>query len=155
MFGSKNVPQPVEQQKKATDTSLSTIAKGLNVSGEITGKGNVCIEGNFKGNITCNKLIVGNEGSLDGRITADELIVYGKFKGEATAKTVRLMNSAIVTGDVYHDILEVAAGAKVDGRYSREMGQDAVQSPLVGAKGNTVPLKAVDGGKKSYTGAAE
>jgi len=149
MFGSKNTYQPVEPKNTVTDTNLSTIAKGLNVAGEITGKGNVCIEGSFEGNISCSKLVVGSDGCLTGRIVADELIIYGNFKGEATAKTVRLMNSAIVTGDVYHDILEVAAGAKVDGRYSRDMGQNAPNLTSIN-KDNTVPLKAVAGGKKMY-----
>ncbi len=151
MFGSKKATQPVEQPKKTTDNSLSTIAKGLSVSGEITGQGNVCVEGSFKGNVTCNKLIVGIEGSLNGHIVADELIIHGKFKGEATAKTVRLMNSAVVTGDVYHDILEVAAGAKVDGRYSRDMGQNTIASAPAKID-KAVPLKAVEGGKKAHVG---
>ncbi len=119
MFGSKNMPELIEEKKSPSPMVYSTIAKGVNFSGDVNGDGDVYIDGNFEGNIKCKKLIVGITGNINGNINVDIFIVHGVFKGKATAKSVQLMNSAIVTGDIYHDILEISAGARIDGQYSQ------------------------------------
>ncbi len=125
MFGSKNkqsevVQAPVTTPKKPV-TMLSVIAEGIEIGGELNGSGDVQLDGSFTGTIKCNALTIGQTGKLDGKVEASHVTILGTLKGEIRSKKVRLRNSAQVFGDVYHDVLEVEAGAKIEGRYSRKM----------------------------------
>ena len=159
MFGSKDVPKLVEKNNSSSLNSLSTIAAGVKISGDIDGIGDICIDGTFEGNITCGKLIIGITGKIDGTINADILVVFGALYGKATAKSVQLMDSAIVTGDIYHDILEILPGAKVDGHYGRKIkitagenikssNKNIMLNKGISDASNMVPLKAVENNKK-------
>lgn len=132
MFGSKNkqpeVEKPTASPKKAA-TMLSVIAEGIEIGGELQGAGDVQLDGSFTGTIKCHALTIGNSGKLDGKVEAEQVTILGHLKGEIRSKKVRLKNSANVVGDVYHDVLEVEAGAKIEGRYSRKMTLDSKQKP--------------------------
>lgn len=115
--GPRQVPEKPEKTVKAQN---STIAEGLTLTGEISGQGDVLLDGTFNGTIQCNRLTVGRTGYLEGRVKAKVIVIHGKVQGEIEAENVTLSKSAQVTGNVYHQVLEVAAGAKVEGRYSRQ-----------------------------------
>ncbi|MDX1738430.1 MAG: polymer-forming cytoskeletal protein [Alphaproteobacteria bacterium] len=126
MFGSKNKtkeisPAPQQTEKKSPPKLLSVIAEGIEIGGELNGAGDVQLDGNFTGSIKCHNLTIGSSGKLYGTVEAEQVTVLGYLKGEIRSKRVNLKNSAQIIGDVYHDILEVAAGAKIEGRYSRKM----------------------------------
>ncbi len=159
MFGSKDVPKLVEKNNDSSLNRLSTIAAGVKISGDIDGIGDICINGTFEGNVTCGKLIIGITGKIDGTINADILVVFGTLYGKATAKSVQLMDSAIVTGDIYHDILEILPGAKVDGHYGRKIKINTSKNikpsnknimPTIGISdaSNMISLKAVENKKQ-------
>lgn len=132
MFGSKNkqpkTETPPVQPKKAS-TMLSVVAEGIEIGGELNGAGDVQLDGSFTGTVKCHALTIGATGKLDGKVEAEQVTILGLLKGEIRAKKVRLKDSAQVIGDVYHDVLEVEAGAKIEGRYSRKMTVDSKQKP--------------------------
>lgn len=147
MFGSKNKPQEVEQpqptETKKTPTMLSVIAEGIEIGGELNGAGDVQLDGSFTGTIKCNALTIGRTGKLDGKVEAANVTILGLCKGEVRSKKVRLRNTAQVIGDVYHDVLEVEAGAKIEGRYSRKMTLGTDSKPLKPAASKPVPISEV------------
>ena len=98
----------------------------MRLTGEFTGEGDVLLEGQYNGTIRCRTLTIGENGQMEGQVRAQRVVVKGIMQGEIQAKQVVLHATARVTGDVYHEILEVAAGAKVEGRYSRKL-QDKPQ----------------------------
>ncbi|RED54004.1 bactofilin family protein [Aestuariispira insulae] len=126
MFGSSDNKDPAP----AKSDPGSVIAKGMQLAGEFSGDGDVLLQGQYNGSIRCRTLTIGETGRMEGKIRAQRVVVKGSVQGEIRAKQVVLHNTAHVTGDVYHEILEVAAGAKVEGRYSRKLQEKA----QVGAK---------------------
>ncbi|MEQ8603325.1 MAG: polymer-forming cytoskeletal protein [Marivibrio sp.] len=130
MFGSKKSETPAppsptpEKASVAPETAaarrkVSEITAGLTVVGRIEGDGDVRLDGRLEGDVRCRALTIGSTGELIGRIEAEELTVQGRIEGDVRAKRVRLEATAKVIGDVAHDVLEVAAGATIEGRYSR------------------------------------
>lgn len=129
MFGSKKSetppPTPPAPEKAATSeparapTKTSEITAGLTVVGRIEGDGDVRLDGRLEGDVRCRALTIGETGELIGRVTAEELTVHGRIEGDVRAQRVRLEATAKVIGDVAHDVLQVAAGATIEGRYSR------------------------------------
>jgi cytoskeletal protein CcmA (bactofilin family) len=144
MFGNKRPDTPSGSDTTPTaDTSvakpadkpverrLSEIAEGLSIVGEMSGEGDVRLNGRFEGNIRCRALTIGKTGELVGRVTAQEVDVHGTVRGDIRATQVTLASSATVLGDVQHDVLEVAAGARIEGRYTHGLAKRDMQRPAV------------------------
>ena len=128
MFRTTESKEPVPAK---TDTG-SIIAKGMRLTGEFVGEGNVLLEGQYNGSIRCQTLTIGKSGHMDGQVRAEKVIIHGTFSGDIQAKQVVFHTTAHVTGDVSHEILEVEAGAKVEGRYTRKkQGKPQVTTKLM------------------------
>lgn len=152
MFGNKGreysettPPQSANQESipesKPTAKSKSLIAPGMVLTGDLDGDGDVRLEGTLEGNLRCRAVTIGDQGTLKGTISAQEVVIEGRIEGDIRAKTVKLMPTAVMIGDVHHEILEVAAGAQVEGRYSRD-GLKAAKTPKADAVPADPPPRA-------------
>jgi cytoskeletal protein CcmA (bactofilin family) len=84
-------PQPVPAEPPARPQAVvgeqATIGKGLYIKGEITGSESLFIDGKVEGslNLPGNRVTVGRNGQVSANITAREIVVLGKVKGDVTA----------------------------------------------------------------------
>ncbi len=117
MFGSKDraAPTPV---KETRITPHSHIAQGMIFKGDVDGDIDILIDGKLEGNLRCRSVTIGETGELRGRIIAQEAVVNGRIEGTVDSKIVRLNRTATIIGDVRHEVIEVAAGARIEGNYS-------------------------------------
>lgn len=122
MFGSKDreAPSPVADTGAG---ARSYIASGMQVKGDIEGDIDLLLDGRLEGNLRCRSVTIGQSGELVGKLQAQEAVIDGRIEGDVEAKTVKLNVTAVMLGDVRHDVIEVAAGAQIDGRYSRIDGK--------------------------------
>lgn len=105
---------------------LSFIGTDVVVSGDVTGSGQLHIDGRVEGNVRCEMLIQGDGGTIAGHIEAETAHIAGLVDGTVKAKIVTLEPTARVTGDVTYETLSIAAGAEIEGRLSRrEAGASA------------------------------
>jgi cytoskeletal protein CcmA (bactofilin family) len=134
MFGSKDRDQPGSAGQSpggdARPASRSHIAQGMTISGDIEGDIDLLLDGTLEGNLRCRSVTIGKSGKVHGRIVAQEAVVDGAVEGDIDAKTVRLNVTAEMIGDVRHEVIEVAAGARIEGNYSR---RDAKPKTAAGA----------------------
>lgn len=145
MFGSKGNTAPQTSAEKAPVTR-SHVAAGLSVTGDMEGDIDLLLDGKLEGNLRCRSVTIGKTGELIGKITAQEVVIDGTVTGNVEAKIVRLNVTAVMSGDVRHEVVEVAAGARIEGRYSRIVekpdtnkarGKDTQPAPHVVAKTET------------------
>jgi cytoskeletal protein CcmA (bactofilin family) len=87
----------------------------LSIEGDLESKGDVLVDGRVRGNITCNRLIVGADASIEGDILADEVVIRGKVAGPIRAGSVSIEATGRVEGYIYHATLSVEAGAVFQG----------------------------------------
>ena len=127
--------------KKSTAEMPTVIAEGTLITGDLSGAANVQLDGTLKGNVQCKHLTVGATGQLHGEAAVEELVVLGEVRGEIKARKVRLGSTAKVYGDVDHEVLEVEAGAEVEGRYSRA----ATGKPTAESAKAKIPMGAQGG----------
>ncbi len=116
MFGNN----PKSSASNSHGTTL--IAKGTEISGQITFSGSLEIEGVVRGNIVVEQ---GNEsaqvriqksGEVFGDICAPVVIVNSSVEGNVySSKRVELAANAVVCGDVHYQIIEMVKGAQVNG----------------------------------------
>ena len=123
VFQSKPEPRPVSKSNSSENASNggeTLIAAGVVFTGDLEGAGNVTLEGKIIGNVHCKRLRIGPSGTLEGKAVVESLVVDGAIEGSISAKSVLFGKNAQVSGDVHHEVLEVEAGARVEGRYVRE-----------------------------------
>lgn len=95
---------------------LSVIGADVRIVGDIITKGEMQIDGQVDGDITCQRLVVGEGGRISGAVTAETVQVHGELAGHIVADTVMIAKTARVVGDVTHQSLEIEAGAFMEGR---------------------------------------
>ena len=89
-------------------------AKGLFIKGEITGSESLFIDGKVEGsiNLNGNRVTVGRNGQVAASITAREVVVLGKVRGNVTATDrVDIRAEGALTGDVAAARISIEDGA--------------------------------------------
>jgi len=116
-------PAPVAQpdtasrtpQFTATTTSdQATIGKSLVIKGEVTGSESLFIDGKVEGTISLpgNRVTVGRNGNVAANVTAREIVVLGKVRGNLNASDrVDIRNEGSLTGDVIAQRISIEDGA--------------------------------------------
>ncbi|MFJ6023758.1 polymer-forming cytoskeletal protein [Brevundimonas sp. NPDC092305] len=97
-------------------TNLSTLTAGVRYEGNISGGGDIQIDGALKGDVRLARVVVGENGSVEGAVTADQVEVRGRVSGSITGKSVRLLATARVEGDITQEQLAIEPGAWFQGR---------------------------------------
>ena len=113
--------QPAIETPRATQSSAASpageqasISKGLSIKGEITGTESLFIDGKIEGsiNIPGNRVTVGKNGVVNASISAREIVVLGKLKGNVTATDrVDIRAEGALTGDVAAARISIEDGA--------------------------------------------
>jgi cytoskeletal protein CcmA (bactofilin family) len=98
----------------ATGGDQATIGKGLVIKGEITGTESLFIDGKVEGSITLpgNRVTVGRNGQVASTITAREIVILGKVRGNVAASDrVDIRAEGALTGDVNAARISIEDGA--------------------------------------------
>lgn len=112
----------------------SILSAGARIQGDIVSDGEVHILGSVAGNVTANKLTLGEGGSLSGTVETETATINGVLTGRLAAVNVVLGSNARVTADIIYVSMRIEPGAVFEG-YSRRVESietvsgEAVQLP--------------------------
>jgi len=114
MFNSKGKPE-IEINMTTGNT---LIGNGTTITGEIVSKFDIRIDGTFKGNVTGDsKVILGQDGVVEGDINCAQADILGNVKGNITVKELlNLRGKANVTGDIYVLKLQIEPTVTFNGK---------------------------------------
>ena len=123
--------------KKAKGESLqrfsgktSVIASGAELLGDLHFEGAVQVDGRICGNLHTSDgvVLVSQDGEVVGEIRAPRVILQGAVKGDVhAAELLELGATARVSGTLYYGVMEMAAGAHIEGRLCRS---NSLEAPL-------------------------
>lgn len=93
------------------------IGYGVKVEGTLESKGNITIDGFFKGTLKVGaKLTVGKDAVVEAGVEAHDIFCAGKILGNVNSvERCELSASAIIEGDISAGVLVVEAGANLKG----------------------------------------
>lgn len=97
-------------------SNLSTLSAGVKYEGNISGAGELQVDGSLKGDVRVSRVVIGEGGSVEGTVHADVLDVRGRISGAIVAKQVKLYATARVEGDITQEQLAIDQGAWFQGR---------------------------------------
>lgn len=112
-------PVTAPPRKHSGAPTRSVIDAWLTITGNLESEGEVQVDGEINGDIRCAHLTVGKDATVDGNITAEEVVVRGTVKGVIRANRVILQDSARVESEVYHKKLAIEEGASFEGTSHR------------------------------------
>jgi cytoskeletal protein CcmA (bactofilin family) len=105
---------PSRPQAAAATGEQATIGKGLFIKGEINGSESLFIDGKVEGsvNLPGNRVTVGRNGQVAANITAREIVVLGKVRGNVSATDrVDIRAEGSLSGDVAAARISIEDGA--------------------------------------------
>jgi cytoskeletal protein CcmA (bactofilin family) len=95
------------------------ISRDITVEGNLTSTGIIEVEGNIKGTINGNSVILREECFVEGVIISESLNIRGRFEGSIKAKNISISSKARVHGEIEYNSLSVEDGACIDGQFKR------------------------------------
>ena len=115
----------------ASSGGTTLISSETTIKGDITFTGQLDVEGTVEGSIQAGSgdavLRVVSGGRVSGEIKVAHATVNGKIEGDMhSSERLVLAEQAVVDGDVYYNLIEMAVGAKVNGglRHSSNVADD-------------------------------
>ncbi|WP_408071914.1 polymer-forming cytoskeletal protein [Butyrivibrio sp. JL13D10] len=103
----------------AAEPITSFIAAGAIIDGPFTAKESTRIDGTINGNVSVNgSLIVGQEGKINGAVSAINLFLAGEINGNVTASTgkVEISDTGKLIGDLSAKTLVIDENAVFQGQ---------------------------------------
>ena len=132
----------------------AVISKGLFVKGEISGTESLYIDGKVEGSLSLagNRVTVGRNGQVNASVTAREVVVMGKVRGNVTATDrVDIRAEGALSGDVSAARISIEDGAffkggidirKSDAKLAQPAGAPGLASVPPAPEAPKVPAQA-------------
>jgi cytoskeletal protein CcmA (bactofilin family) len=114
--------QQVDTNTLSHPSEASTIGEDLTITGDVTSKGELRIDGRVQGNVHCLSLILGENSEIKGDVKAEEVLIRGRLIGSVRGRRVMLQSTAHVEGDLLHQDLAMEQGAYFQGESRRAEG---------------------------------
>lgn len=111
-----------KNSKKKTRKIDTLLGSQTKVAGDIDFGGGLHVDAIVKGKISADNddqavLSLSEQGSIEGDISVPYAILNGSVTGSVHCREhLELASKAHVEGDVYYNLVEIAAGAQVNGR---------------------------------------
>jgi cytoskeletal protein CcmA (bactofilin family) len=96
--------------------SVSTIGEDLTITGNVTSKGEIHLDGHVHGDVHCVALVLGENSNVEGNVVAEDVVIRGRLVGSVQALRVTLQSEAHVEGDLTYQSLAIEQGAFFDGK---------------------------------------
>lgn len=93
----------------------SIISSGAIFDGDFTFNGILHLDGQFKGNLKVNKIIIGKNGVFNGKLSADVVIVMGNLNGEVKCSELALNAYSNVTAKISYDSIRIQPNSSIAG----------------------------------------
>src|SRR6476620_1117510 len=95
--------------------SISIIGEDLTITGNVTSKGALHLDGQVQGDVHCVALVLGENAQLEGSVVAEDVMVRGRLIGSVRALRVTLQSKSHVEGNLFHKSLSIEQDTHFEG----------------------------------------
>lgn len=125
-----------QKSSRAQGRFDTLISAKTRVEGNIHFTGGLHVEGKVQGSIVADAesgtalIRLSENGEVEGDIVAPNIIINGTVRGDVFAREhLELAPKAAITGNVYYNLVEMAAGASVNGNMVHRKDPDTLPLP--------------------------
>ena len=115
-----------------TGSTFSVLGPDIAISGNLTAKMDLHVDGRVDGDISCGALIQGEASEVNGSVVADSARIAGRIKGSISAGVLVIQKTARIEGDVSYGSLTIEEGAQVDGKFTPRAAETEPKLMLAG-----------------------
>jgi len=105
-----------DQARETGQGGRSLLSADSKITGDLEFPGLVEVLGRIDGQVSADSVLIGEQGEVEGSITAKSIAIKGKVKGEIVGGFVTLHTGAKMSGEITYQQLVVESGAQVNGR---------------------------------------
>ncbi len=115
-----------KESNKLPVGATTLVSRSTSLHGDLRFSGKLEIEGQVFGNVVGSEDAVASvrilpEGRVEGEIRAPTVIISGTVVGDiVSTERVELHRGALVEGNIYYQVIEMASGAQVNGGLVRQ-----------------------------------
>lgn len=120
MFGNNEKTKPVRSSGGGVET---LIGPRVVIRGDVHFSGGLYVEGTIQGAVIADEgcpdavVTLADKGVIEGEVHAPHVIVNGQLRGDVYATgRIELSANARVQGNIYYQVVQMAAGAMLTGR---------------------------------------
>lgn len=124
------------------NSTFSVIGADVVITGNISAKVDLHVDGRVEGDISCASLVQGEASTIHGAITAETARLSGTVNGSVDARDLVITASAQVTGDVSYETITIEQGGHVDGQFRHK---SKVIAPQISSGDDTPALMLSNG----------
>jgi len=108
----------------AEPITRSNIQDSTRITGNISGPGDLALDGELQGDISiAGLLVIGEKGSVQGKVTAGNIILAGRVRGcVRVEERIEIRSSGRMEGNVACEKIAIAEGAFLDGEVHTHEG---------------------------------
>lgn len=139
--GRKQEATPAAPPSPTPSETISTLGRGLLLTGNIVCTGSVHIHGRVLGDIYASHLVIFEGAQVEGEVVAQEALINGTFKGTIHGNNVELQSKAVVDGEIFNRSLSIAKDAQFEG-VARRLDKPVEAPPCPQVKGEKAALAA-------------
>lgn len=113
--------RPAGYVKSTSPSKLvpSIIGEDLTITGNVSSKGEIQVDGEIQGDVQCGSLLLGDKSHVSGNVVAEDVVVRGRVVGSIRGLRVTLQAQSHVEGDIFHQSLAIEQGAYFEGKSRR------------------------------------
>lgn len=133
MFSKK--PDSTERQpgsNMASDATFSVLGPDIAITGDLTAKADLHLDGKVGGDISCAALVQGETSEITGAVVAQNARIGGRIRGSISAEVLVIQRTARIEGDVSYGALTIEEGAQVDGKFTPRAAEPEPKLSLAG-----------------------
>jgi cytoskeletal protein CcmA (bactofilin family) len=120
---------PLSSGSSGSPPGAFRVGEKLSIKGEIVGEGDLELAGRFEGIVSVNgRVFVGERAEVDADISASNIIVGGKVRGNLNATgRVEILPQGVLTGNLKSGSFAAADGALVKGEIVVDRGRGRIE----------------------------
>ena len=96
------------------------ISAGTKIVGNILDGDIIHIDGKLEGDVCCKELIIGPTGSVNGKIQAKNLELFGELNGTLSVENLSIASTARFIGDSVYKTIAIEPGAVLIGSCNKK-----------------------------------
>jgi len=130
------------------------VGSGTQLHGDVSFRGGLHVDGVIQGNVMSQPdseatLSVSDSGVVEGTVNVPNVFLNGRVNGDViAAQRLELGSTAQVDGDVHYHLIEIALGARINGKLMHV--SPAVEKPSVAEATSPAPQLTIVGGGASH-----
>jgi cytoskeletal protein CcmA (bactofilin family) len=123
--------RPADAARAVSPNALACVSQGIRIKGEISGRGDLFLDGVFEGNIHIadGSFTVGPNARVTAEIEAREIIVHGEVIGTLKGERVHVSSTGRVTGDMETRGIVIEDGAVLRSKVQVRQEDEPPQPP--------------------------